>query len=327
MTVGVAVAVFLALGSLGELFLRAFPPKDLQPYLGDASPLTGLYLPDDEFAATYRSWDAFADDNAARLKEYLPLERAGAGRPLWAMFGNSFIHADGMLADTARTSVSDHRIFNLGRNEPLPIRCAQLRELLNHGLAPERVIFELMPLDTWGLAQSPLQSWHVTPRGAITHTPRTPAGPAGWLIGRSRLALAAWIRTNRHVADPSLQPSQLLNGLGADHLADLRRLFAGIAGACHRRNIPVTVLLIPTYDQIAKGKSFGFQDCLTPKLRDLGIDVCDPRTPFCGYADKPALFIPDKHFSPAGNAILLAELLGHFHDGSPTGTIVGRATP
>jgi hypothetical protein len=322
-----AAAVILALGSLGELFLRGFPPKDLQPYLGEQSPLTGHYVPDTEFGGTYRSWQALCDDNVEWLAEFMPLDQASASRPVWAMFGNSFVQAPGMLADTARAGVPDRRVFNLGRNEPLPIRFAQLRELLEHGLAPERVIIEMMPLDTWTLAQSPLASWRVTSRGAITYRPRTPSGAAGWLIEHSRLALAAWTRTNRHVADPSMQPSQLLNGLGADHLADLRQLFTGVAHACNRRNIPVTVILIPTYDQIAKGKPFGFQDCLIPMLHDLGIDVCDPRAAFCGYADKPSLFIPDKHFSPAGNAILLAELLAHFHDGSPSGTVVGRADP
>ena len=29
--------------------------------------------------------------------------------------------------------------------------------------------------------------------------------------------------------------------------------------------------------------------------------------------DKPALFVPDKHFSPVGNRVLLAELVDHLH--------------
>lgn len=322
-----ATAVIIAFALMGELFLRTFPPKDLQPYLGEQSPLTGSYAPDPEFGVTYRLWEAFCADNAERLAEYLPLDRAADSRPIWAMFGNSFVQAPGMLADTARAGVPDRRIFNLGRNESISIRFAQARELLEHGLAPERVIVELMPLDTWGLARSPLASFQVTARGALTYRPRMPPGPAGWLVDHSRLALTAWMRTNNHVAHPLLKASSMLSGLSPEHTADVRQLFAGLAHACHHHGVPVTVVLIPTYDQVQQGAPFGFQDGLTPVLRDLGIDVCDPRTAFCAYPTKPALFILDKHFSPTGNAILLAELLRHFRDASPSRLLAGRSGP
>src|SRR5438105_2547266 len=84
-----ATVVLVGLALLGELFLRAFPPKDLQPFLGEQSPLTGVFVPDAEFGAAYRSWEAFRADNADRLAEYLPLDRTGESRPVWAMFGSS----------------------------------------------------------------------------------------------------------------------------------------------------------------------------------------------------------------------------------------------
>jgi hypothetical protein len=31
------------------------------------------------------------------------------------------------------------------------------------------------------------------------------------------------------------------------------------------------------------------------------------------FPDKPALFIPDKHFSAVGNRLLLSELVNHLH--------------
>jgi hypothetical protein len=322
-----AAVVMTTLASLGELFLRCFPPKDLQLYLGERSPLTGLYIPDSEFGLTYRSWEAFRADNAERLAEFLPLERAAESRPIWAMFGSSFVQAPGMLADTARAGVPDRRIFNLGRNEPFPLRFAQVRELLDHGLAPERVIVGLMPLDTWGLAQSPLASIHVTTRGALTYRPRTPSGPSGWLVGHSRLALAAWTRTNRHVANPTTKPSAMLSGLAPQHTADVGKLFAGLARECHRRGVLVTVIMIPTYEQIQRDAPYGFQDGLAPVLRNLGIDVCDPRDAFGAHPDKAALFVPDKHFSPAGNAMLLAELLRHFRDHPPGRMLARRVAP
>jgi hypothetical protein len=170
-----------------------------------------------------------------------------------------------------------------------------------------------MPLDTWLLAQKPIDSFHVTARGALTFRPRTPPGAASRLVRHSRLALTAWTRTNRHVADPFLRPTDLHFGVSPRHLADLRHLFAGLTRVCHGRGVPVTVVLIPTYEQITGRAPFGFQDALTPVLRDLGLDVCDPRDAFCAHPDKPALFIPDKHFSPVGNLILLAELLRHLY--------------
>src|SRR5262249_55191973 len=55
----------------------------------------------------------------------------------------------------------------------------------------------------------------------------------------------------------------------------------------------------------------GFQDALTPMLCELGFDVCDPRDVFMHHTDRTGLFIPDKHFSPEGNRVLLAALRSH----------------
>src|SRR6516162_3402831 len=133
---GFALAVVL-LGGLAEGYLRLFPPRDLYPYLGEDCPLTGIYKPDDDFSVTYQSWEALRDDNADRLREYLPLGADAGGRRLWAFFGNSFVQAPGMLADHTRAGVPDHRIFNLGRNEHLFLRLAQIKLLLENGLRPE----------------------------------------------------------------------------------------------------------------------------------------------------------------------------------------------
>jgi hypothetical protein len=43
----------------------------------------------------------------------------------------------------------------------------------------------------------------------------------------------------------------------------------------------------------------------------MGLDVFDPRAAFVGHPNPAALFLPDKHFSPEGNRLLLAELLAH----------------
>src|SRR5262245_10016167 len=86
---GVALAVALMV-ALAETYLRLFPPRDLHPYLGADSPLTGFYAPDADFAVAYRSWDAFVADNSERLGPHLPLVGHPDSRPVWAFFGNSF---------------------------------------------------------------------------------------------------------------------------------------------------------------------------------------------------------------------------------------------
>src|SRR5262249_57908637 len=96
------------------------------PYCGEASPPTGIFVPDPDFGVAYSSWDAFCKDNTPRIQEYLPLEDPAQGRKVWGMFGNSFIQAPGMLADVARVAVADHCTFNLGRNDHRCVRLARI---------------------------------------------------------------------------------------------------------------------------------------------------------------------------------------------------------
>ncbi len=298
--------------SLAEAFLRLFPPRDLHPYLGESSPLVGIYVPDEDFRITYRSWDAFCTDNAEHLAPYLPFHDHPDRRKVWAFFGNSFVQAPGMLADHARAGVVDHKIFNLGRNEILPVRFAQIKLLLEHGLEPERLFVELMPVDTLTIGRQPLDSMQISSHGALTYSVRRPRGVAGWLVENSRLALTAWVRAGRQ-GNPRFNARTLYQQIEPELLGDLCHLFAGLARLAHKHNVPVTVLLIPAYHQVTKGAPFGFQDTLAPMLRELGYDVFDPRAVFCRHENAEGLFLPDKHFNDAGNRLLLAELLRHLH--------------
>ncbi len=313
---GSAVAAALLLG-LAEGFLRLSPPRDLHPYLGEDSPLVGICAPDPDLGITYRDWDAFRADNAERLAAHLPFH-GDQGRKVWAFFGNSFVQAPGMLADCARAHVYDRDIFNLGKNEPLPLRFAQVRLLLDNGLRPERLFVLLMPVDVTGLGRQPLDTMRVTARGALTYEVRRPPGPAGWLLDHSRLALTAWARSGRHHGNPHFKPGRLYERVDAPLLADLRRLFAALARDASRHDVPVTVLLVPAYHQVTKGAPFGFQDALAPVFRGLGHDVFDPRAAFLRHPDRERLFLPDKHFNEAGNRLLLEELLRHLRGATAT---------
>jgi hypothetical protein len=279
--------------------------------IGEESPLSGPFVPDDDFGVTYRSWEAFSDDNAERLRAFGPFDPSSDSRPTWAFFGNSFVQMPGALADTTRAAVGDRRVFNLGRNEHLPVRLAQIRFLLEQGLAPERVVMVLMPLDTGMLGWQPLETWQVTSSGAITFRPRLPDGPAAPLVAHSRLGLTAWVRAGRHRGHPWFHPRQLNEGIPEPLLRDLRYLFANLARSALRHHVPVTVILIPSHEQVMGRARCGFQDDLTPVLRGLGYDVLDPRQAFATHPDRPALFLPDKHFTPEGNRMLLGELLRH----------------
>ncbi len=307
----IAAATLVLTG--GELFLRAVPPTELYAYLGESSPLTGPYVPDPTFGVTYRSWDVFSAENAEHLRDFGALSDSSGALPIWAFFGNSFVQAPGMLADVARTRVRTRRIFNLGRNEPLPVRLAQIRLLLDHGLHPERIFVELMPVDLLLLGEQPLATTCVTSKGALTYEPRLPAPPADWLVGHSALLRTAWFRTGRHRGNPRFNKHTLYERIDEPLLSDVRHLFAGVARSAQAHDVPVTVVLIPSYHQVLFGASYGFQDTMTAVLHAQGFDVLDPRDAFAKHPTPATLFIPDKHLSDEGNALLLTELLNHVH--------------
>lgn len=312
-------AAFLGLMVAGELYLRCFPPKEFQTYLGDASPLSGPFRNDPAFAVQYRDWPTFTEVYRDTLTPYLPLSSMDSpSKKVWAMFGNSFVQAPGMLADTARNELPGHRIFNLGRNELLFVRLAQIEMLLDNGLKPDRVFVALLPLDLWTFYLHSLNQTETNDRGAITYRARNPGGFIGWWVANSRLALTGWIRTNLHHAHPGFNPSRLPQGLSDDVLADVRYLFENLQRVTSKHGVPVTVILIPNYEQIVKGASFALQDQLTETFRSLGLDVCDVRAAFVNDSQKASLFIPDKHFSLRGNQLLLRAILDHLSEAVPS---------
>ena len=134
-----------------------------------------------------------------------------------------------------------------------------------------------------------------------------------------------WVRTGRQRAIPSFRPQVLNHGIPATVKADFAALLGHLGEAGRRHGVPLTVVLIPNHEQITRGAAFGFQDELTPLCHEAGLDVCDVRRPFLGAADKPGLFIPDKHFSDRGNGLLLDAILAHL-SGSEGGAPVRQVT-
>lgn len=307
---GFAVAA-VALLALGEVGLRVAPPRTVQPYLPDDD-RPGPFRSDPVYGVQYKSWEAFEDDYKEELIPLRDLLTSPDPPPTWAMFGSSFVHAPGMLADTTRKHVPNRRVFNLGRNEELYVRAAQIDLLLDHGLRPGRIVFALMPLDVSVLAHHTFGMVRAGDGGHLAYEPRLPTLGAG-VIRNSRLALTGWVRADLQHAIPLFNPADMTRRMDPRVTEQVRYLFRVIAAATRKHNVPVTVLLIPNWEQVTKGAGFAFQDTLTPLATEAGFDVLDVRDAFRNYPDKPALFIPDKHFSDLGNRILLAELVRHLH--------------
>jgi len=95
-----------------------------------------------------------------------------------------------MLADTTREFVPQRVTFSLGKNEPFPVRLAQVEFLLDNGLKPERVFLVVIPLDVYTFAAHGLDQYRATEGGALAYAPRVPA-VGGGLVRNSRLALRA----------------------------------------------------------------------------------------------------------------------------------------
>jgi hypothetical protein len=311
---GVVVAV-AAVFALGELYLRAAPPDDLALYLPD-SDRVGPFRADPRYGVQYRSLEALVSDNPTRFDSYRGLLNDPHPPPTWALFGTSFVQAPGMLADTTRQFVPQRLALNLGKNEPFPVRFAQADLLLERGLKPERIFFVIIPLDVYPFVDRGLDQYRATEGGALAYEPHLPTVGAG-LVRNSRLALKGWMRTQLHRNRPFYPASELHERVDPALRADVRTVFDHFAACAARHGVPVTVVLLPDYEQVCRNARCAVQEALAEDARAVGFDVCDVCEAFRARPDKPALFIPDKHFSATGNRLLLALILEHLKATDP----------
>ena len=298
--VGLAVPLLLA-----EVYLRAFPPRDIWQFLGDAAPLSGPFVPDPVLGADYASYQAFQAPHAAELARLGSLD--DVRRPTWAFFGNSFIRAPGMLADTARAALPRHRIFFLREAVPLYLYVAQLRWLLQQGLQAERVFFGFMTQDLTRDFENPmaLSQIVINRRGAITYKPTPDHAAIAFAVAHSRLALGGWARTKRY------RYSDAARFVSPQVEDDISRIASALGAVQREFGVPITLILIPNQPQIFGRAGFAVQDRLTALFRQHEMDVFDARLVFVSEENKSVLFLPDWHLSPRGNELLLAALLDH----------------
>jgi hypothetical protein len=311
---GVGFAVALgAIFLIGEAYARLWPPRDIREHFGQGTSRAGIYRSDPQLGADYRSYDEFQSENAARLAALGPLH---AATPAWLFFGNSFVQASGMMADTARRMRSDRRIFNLGRNVDLPLRAAQARQLLAAGLKPERIFFVLLPLDVAHIGKRPLSFVAVSPEGAITTRLRWPEPPWTTVVRGSRLAAIAWLRGGRADGDPGFDRRKVAATPSARVRGDLARILDHLAETSRRHGVPVTVIVLPDREQIFGRTGFGFQDTVRELSRSARFDFYDARTTLVEADDKRGLFLPDWHFNERGNTLVMQGLLAHLRSGA-----------
>jgi len=293
---------------IGEAFARLSLPRDIRQHFGQDATQERIYKPDPVLGADFRSYDDYRALNAAGLSRLGPLELR---KPTWLLFGNSFVQGAGHLADTAERMLPDIRIFALRRFVDLPLRAAEARQLLSHGLRPQRIFFVMQPIDQLQIGKRPLSFIEVNAEGAITTRLRWPDPPWTSAVTASRLATIAWIRSGRSAGDPSFNIRRIAETPSPRMQQDLLRIFNHLGETSRRFKVPVTVVVLPDRAQVLGGAGFGFQEAVTELTRRAGIDFLDARRPFVETADKMSLYVPDWHFSERGNALLVQELVDH----------------
>jgi hypothetical protein len=305
--VGLLVPIVLA-----EAYVRLRPPADVQDYLGDASPLSGIYKPDPVLSVDYHSFGDFRALNAERFDGFGPLD---SPRPTWAFFGPSFA---GDLGRTAEAAMPSHRIYfdirdirGPTQKDQFHLWIAQARLLLENGFHPQRMFFVLVPQEFARYASTPLAWVYVTRRGAINYRVRLPIPPFDCAIEASRLALVAWTRSGLHHANPTFRSRTITEKLPPGVIEDFRRMFAVLGGLSRRYSVPITIVLLPDRRQILSQSNFVLQKTAIALIKDAGLDPFDSSEAFLRQPDRRALYIPDWHYTPLGNRILLEALRAH----------------
>jgi len=294
---------------IGEGFARLSSPGDIRKAaFGQGSTQKCIYQLDPVLCADYRSYNDFHIENSVRLAE---LGEFNSPAPTWLFFGNSFVQAPGMLADTARGAQPDKRIFNLRQNVLLPLRAAQARQLLSAGLRPERIFFVLMPVDLLQIGRRPLSYITIDSEGAIATRLRFPDPPLNQIVVRSRLATIGWMRSGRSDGDPDFDRRYVSETPSPRVKSDLGRILSHLAATSRHFAVPISVIAIPNREQIFGRAGIGFQEVLKLLSQSAGLDYYDASDLLIGAPEKRSLFLPDWHFNERGNALLLRGLLEH----------------
>ncbi len=313
---GVVTGLALPL-ALGEAFARLRPPGNIQTYLGDSSPQTGHYRADPLLRVNYRSPELYRPAEAPRLSE-IPKT---SGKPTWMIFGVSFGHG---ISRTAERLMPSHRIlFFREIGDRLNLRVQQARMIVDYGIKADRLVFVLIPLEIARYTETPLSSFYVNKNGALTYSVRMPPRPFDWIIRHSRLALVGWIRARQHNALPNYRLSSITENVPDIVARDFRIMFGELGKLQREKDVPVTIVVLPDRRQVlSDGSSYALQKTLTLLAKEAGIDIYDPVGVLRAQPDRPALYVPDWHYTERGYGLIVKGLNEHL-DKAKAGTTGG----
>jgi hypothetical protein len=300
------LAGFLLPVLAAEAYVRLNPPEDIHAYLGDSLRRDGIYRPDPVLRAGYRSASEYVPFEAPRIADLQPLNTQ---RPTWLFFGNSFARG---LSASVRERIPSHRVlFYRESKDEFHLRVAQFRLLLESGLRPDHVFFTVIPIEVARYVLRPLDWVYVSRDGALSSKFRLPGEPLDSLLNASWLARVAWVRSRMHHADPTFRMSRITETVPQGAIADFDRMLGALADLARTHKVPVTIILLPDRRQIFDRSSFALQNQLASAVRRAGLDAFDPRDVFLAHDDKRSMYLPDWHYSPVGDRMLLDALLGH----------------
>lgn len=295
---GFLAAILLA-GAAAEGFLRWAPPDDLHAYLGDVSPLRGHLSRGGDFAVHYKTIDDLVADNPLTLGPDSAVWRT-SGKTKQLFIGSSFGFN---LCGRQRVRRTDIESLHLDRRELPNVRMAQVEALARAGARVDRTFLVLVPVDLSSLGEFGLDAHTTAGDGGVGLTPRRPPGVFGSLLD-TRLGMAAWVRSGRHLQYQSFRRSQFGKVVPDNVKSDLERMFAGLARVERETAFPITLVLVPQRPALAAG-TFAIDDAIVAAAKKTGVDVVDPRAEFLAYPNRAELYIADGHLSAAGDDLVL----------------------
>ncbi len=303
-----ALVPLVLLLSLGEAYLRFFPPDYLYPFLGEQSPLAGHLSPDADFGVSFASWGDLVKDNPVSLGPdslLLPDRQPTPAAKIALVLGNSFGYH---LAWKMRELHPERVTLTLERREKLTVRMAQIKALLEHGVRPDQIFLVVIPSDFGSLGEHELCHHTAGPLGGYVFVPNLPPGPAGQLLRQSRLAFSGWVRLGLHRDHPLFSLRQLYTAVPANLQNDQRHLFAALARLERDHRVPITVVMVPGRREMIRPVGFALEDTVVRIMREQGVRYLDPRPAFLAHANREELYVPDGHLSDLGNRLLVEQI-------------------
>ena len=306
-----------------ELFLRRFPPEDLQLYLRDHSPKRGGLVPDETFGVRFESMAGLIADNPTAFGPgsiaFADLH-PNPGKPVWLVIGSSFGFN---VARRLNETETDHFTLVPERREMLHVRMALAKAVFEFDMRVDRVVLVLTPGDFRFLGENRLARHTANAQGGAVFDPRLPPEPLASLASRSRLAFSLWAGTGRQVDFPRFRVRHLSHLVPPGMREDLDHMFAGLKQVERRRRRQITLVPIPMRDQTLKRDGFAIEDALVELAKKHELEIVDPRPAFTTHPRPADLYIADGHLSREGDDLVLRELR-EYDAGTRTHALSGR---